>query len=101
MFVRFLLFITLLISSAWAPTTFAVPQPREEFITPAEPVSSLRSRVIPCYSGYRGVGRSAAGVEVAGEECPPYTSSLPRRYDRPEQGGEVDTPGNPFPKRME
>lgn len=94
---KFVLSILLTLSSA---TYAALPQ-QQEFLTPAEPVSSMRSSLVPCYSGYRGVGRSVTGVEVAGEECPPYTSSLPRRYDRPEQGGETDTPGNPFPERME
>lgn len=96
---KFILCITLLISGL--PASAAIPESRDEYMTPAEPVSSLRSKFIPCYSGYRGVGRSVTGVEIAGEECPPYTSSLPRRYDRPAQGGEVDYPGNPFPKRME
>ena len=85
------------------PTSFAIPSPAQEieYMTPAEPVTSLRTSLVPCYSGYRGIGRNVAGREIAGEECPAQTSSLPRRTDRPETDTELDSPGMPFPKRME
>lgn len=75
--------------------------PAQEFMTPAEPVTSLRSSMVPCYSGYRGIGRNVAGREIAGEECPTHTSSLPRRTDRPEPDTEANSPGIPFEQRME
>jgi hypothetical protein len=95
-----LLFFTLLFIG---PESFAIPSPAQEmeYMTPAEPVTSLRTSLVPCYSGYRGIGRSVAGREIAGEECPTQTSSLPRRTDRPEPDTELDSPGMPFPERME
>lgn len=95
----FLCFALLLMS----PASFAVPSPAQEmeYMTPAEPVTSLRTSLVPCYSGYRGIGRNVAGREIAGEECPTHTSALPRRTDRPETDTELESPGMPFPKRME
>jgi hypothetical protein len=95
----FLCFVLLLIGLISYAAHAAVPE--AEYITPAEPVTSLRSSLVPCYSGYRGIGRNVAGREIAGEECPKQTSSLPRRTDRPETDTELDSPGMPFPKRME
>lgn len=101
---RILLCCTLLFFGLFiGPTSFAIPSPNQEveYMTPAEPVTSLRTSLVPCYSGYRGIGRSVAGREIAGEECPTETSSLPRRKDRPETDAELESPGMPFQERME
>lgn len=101
---RILLFFVLLLVGIFSgPSSFAIPSPEQdiEYMTPAEPVTSLRTSLVPCYSGYRGIGRSVAGREIAGEECPTETSSLPRRTDRPETGTELESPGIPFQERME
>ena len=93
-----LLLMGLMAFSSWA----AVPaQNQMEYITPAEPVTSLHTSMVPCYSGYRGIGRNVYGREIAGEECPTSTSSLPRRLDRPETDTELNSPGIPFQERME
>jgi len=101
---RTLVCIALLLTGLFmGSTSVAIPSPTQdiEYMTPAEPVTSLRTSLVPCYSGYRGIGRSVAGREIAGEECPTETSSLPRRTDRPETDTELESPGMPFPERME
>ena len=86
-----------------ASAAVAIPSPQleMEYMAPAEPVTSLRSSFVPCYSGYRGIGRNVTGREIAGEECPSHTSSLPRRMDRAESDSETESPGMPFSERME
>lgn len=74
---------------------------QQEYLSPAEPQSVLRSSVVPCFNQEQtaaqdGIGRRMNLARIEGEQCSPRVSS-PSLPDRP--GHEANPANKDFQKR--
>ncbi|CAE78019.1 hypothetical protein AB1A82_01720 [Bdellovibrio bacteriovorus] len=89
--------LTLTLSLGFEQAEAAITR-ETDFVTPAEPMTVLRSSVVPCYGrNQAGVGRRTNMSYVEGERCSVPQPAEARRLDRPDH--EVDDPGRDFRPR--
>ncbi len=74
---------------------------QQEFLSPAEPQSVLRSSVVPCFNqeqtaAQNGIGRRLNMARIEGEQCSPRLAS-PSLPDRPDH--EANPSNKDFQKR--